>query len=181
MPRASTEPGLMDGRGAGIFRGRFGTQSIDHGAGTPVILFPFRYWDRWADRADGPELSYFQFSLDQPNAFWKSMFWTSEETGSGGSRISVLQRSDPSVPWDADPVLFPELELLERGMPEDGPNPIGLQRDRMQWRVFVRYAQGAFDELLGSSHAWKQVPRLRLLGVEYMGPSVILRRVDESQ
>ena len=46
MPRLSVEPGEMDEKGAGLFRGRFGTERASHAAGTPALLFPFRYWDR---------------------------------------------------------------------------------------------------------------------------------------
>jgi hypothetical protein len=178
MPRLSSTPGAKDERGGGIFRGRYGTSPAAHAAGTPVILFPFRYWDRWRDRADAPELAYFGFELDQPSAYWRSMFWQAEETDTGGSRVFVLQRTDPSAPWDADPEQTRGLDLLERGMHEGQPNALGLQADRIEWRAFVRFAPGAFDELTGTSHAWKQTPRLRLFGVEYLGPNVVLRRVD---
>ena len=48
---------MQDGRGSGLFRGRYGTLPQTHGGGAPVILFPFRYWDRWAHQADAPELA----------------------------------------------------------------------------------------------------------------------------
>jgi hypothetical protein len=107
------------------------------------------------------------------------MFWQAEETASGGSRVLVLQRTDASVPWDADPEQTRGLDLVETGMPEGRANALGLQSDRIEWRAFVRFAPGAFDELGGTSHAWKQTPRLRLLGAEYLGPNVVLRRVDQ--
>lgn len=183
MPRASNEPGKKDRRGSGLFRGRYGTQPAAHDGGTPVIQFPFRYWDRYAQRADGPELSYFGFSLDQPNAFWRGMFWDTDDPPSGGSQIVVLQRllrdGEETVPWDADPVDTPELEMFEVGLPEGGVNPIGVQADRAEWRVFVRFAQGAFDPVTGLNHAWKESPRLRLFGVEYLGPNLVVRRVDQ--
>ena len=42
MPSASSEPGMQDGRGLGLFRGRYGSTPQSHGGGAPVILFPFR-------------------------------------------------------------------------------------------------------------------------------------------
>jgi hypothetical protein len=178
MPRFSRDPGERDEEGGGIFRGRFGTQAAAHSAGDAVVLFPFRYWDRWADRADAPELAYFRFALRQPAAFWRSVFWDEEQPSSGGCAIEVLQRTDPSVPWDADPEGNAQLKLLVRGMHEDAANPIGVQRDFAEWRAFVRYAPLAFDAQNGLSHAWKQTPRLKLFGVEYLAPYVALRRVD---
>ena len=123
MPRLSVEPGGMDGRGAGLFRGRFGTTPTAQNAGAPVILHPFRYWDRWADRADAPELAYFGFGVDQPNAFWRSAFFEAEEPSSGAAHIEVLQRvtqylGQPPVPWDADPADFADLMLLDTGSRE---------------------------------------------------------------
>lgn len=181
MPGLSSQPGAMDGKGQGLFRGRFGTTPSAHAAGTPVILHPFRYWDRWTDEADAPELGYFGFAVEQENAFWRNTFFDAEEPASGGARVGVLQRvtqrSDRAVPWDAPPGESPLLRLLEPGVRSDA-NPIGLQADLVEWRAFVQFQQGAFDPVTAGSHGWKQTPRLRILGVSYLGPDLVLRRVD---
>jgi hypothetical protein len=181
MPRRSSKPGEKDGRGDGLFRGRFGTAAEAHVAGTPVILFPFRYWDRWTERSDAPELGYFGLCLDQPNAFWRTSFWTAEDPSSGQVRLEVLQRESnsgrPDPPWDGEPGVTDGLTLLTDGMPRNEGNPIGHQADLLEWRVHVRYAVGAFDSLTGLSHGWKQTPRLRIFGAEYLGPDLVLRRV----
>jgi hypothetical protein len=182
MPRGSEVAGKMDRKGGGIFRGRYGTVPAGHALGTPVILFPFRYWDREAERTDGPELAYLGLCADQPNAFWRSVFWDAVEVD--GAELYVLQRAvDPGhdcpPPWDADPETTPGLERLEVGMPNGEGNPIGVQADRMEWRVFTRFNPGAFDAVNGLSHGWKRVPRLKFFGVEYLGPNQVLRRVDE--
>ena len=178
MPRASLVPGERDGRGRGLFRGRFGTEPAAHTVGTPVILFPFRYWDRWEPLADDPELSYFEFDVDQPDAFWRSVFWVDEDPPVSGTTLGVLQRLDPRVPWDAEPDRTKGLDLLLRGGVDRGGNPIGAQADRPQWRVFVRYDQDAFDPQNGRLHGWKTTPKLSLFGTEYLGPGRVLRRVD---
>lgn len=177
MPRASSVPGAFDGKGAGLFRGRFGTTAAGHGPNTPVVLFPFRYWDRWTPRADAPELHYLGVSLSQPAAFWRSVFWEVEPAGPGGPHLSILQRTNPAVPWDADPEEEPDLDLLTEGMPGDEPNPIGRQSDRIEWRICLEYAPGAFDPVLGMAHGWKMAPRLSFFGAQYLGPSMTLRRV----
>ncbi|MEO6711248.1 MAG: hypothetical protein ABIP42_16830, partial [Planctomycetota bacterium] len=179
MPRGSSVPGAMDDNGNGLFRGRFGTPAAGHTAGEPVILFNFRYWDRWADRADAPELSYFGLSIDQPNAFWRGVFFKAEEPA--GTKLEVLQRSNPLTPWDAEPEagLGQDLSLLQEGLKDGASRPIGVQRDGLEWRIYVRYAPNAFDAAQGLSHGWKRTPRLTLFGIEYLGPSLTLRRVDE--
>ena len=168
----------MDGERAGLFRGRFGTEPAAHPAGTPVIVFPFRYWDRWAERADAPELHYFQFSIDQPQAYWLTGFFRAEELGLGGPRLEALVRTDPRVPWDADPDLEDGLLRLESGMPEGAGNPLRLQADRVEARLFVRYPPGAFDAATGLSSEWKRAPRLELFGFEFLGPGATLWRVE---
>jgi hypothetical protein len=178
MPRASEVPGAMDEKGAGLFRGRYGTAPASHAAGAPVILFPFRYWDRWAERADAPELAYLELALDQPDAFWKSSFWDVENAAVAGPRIAVLERARSDVPWDGDPEAGEGLALWDDGHLDRGGNAIGAQSDRIAWRVHVRYEPGSFDALQGLAHGWKTTPRLRILGAEYLAPNRVLRRVE---
>jgi hypothetical protein len=172
MPRASSEPGEMDAKGPGLFRGRFGTQRASHDSGTPVILFPCRYWDRWCDLADAPEMTYFRLSCDQPDAFWKRVFWKVTPPAQPGPEFLVLQRTDPDTPWDTAPAdgdAKGALRLLTQGKLDAEGNPIGVQSDRIEWRAFVRHAPGSFDPDQGLAHGWKTTPRLELFGVEYMG------------
>ena len=176
MPRASTIPGEMNAKGPGLFRGRYGTSPQRFDPGTPVILFPVRYWDRWAENADGPELHYYQFTVDQPDAYWKHVFWADEEAGHPGVELGVLARFDPEAPWDADPTRHKDLDLYWRGSSDGEPNPLGFQSDRTEFRTFVRYLPGAFNEER-TAHGWKTTPRLTLFAVEYMGPGLTLRRV----
>jgi len=176
MPRASTRPGAMDEKGPGLFRGRYGTQQQGFDSGTPVVLFPVRYWDRWAERADAPELHYYQFDVDQPDAYWKYVFWQDQEAGFPGVELGVLARYHDGVPWDGDPTRDEELEVLWRGSTGGEPNPLGFQSDRVEFRTFVRYLPGAFTEDR-TAHGWKTTPRMNLFAVEYMGPGLTLRRV----
>ena len=178
MPRASSEPGLDDERGDGLFRGRFGTVSQSHAIGTPVILFPFRYWDRWTEQADAPEMAYVGLELSQPGALWQGLYWEDDGTGSGQAQIGVLQRANPSIPWDGDPSGNDGLSVYYQGDQNGLELPLNLRADRMEWRVFVRYTPGAFDPLGGSSHGWKESPRLRKLATTFRAPGRVLRSVD---
>ncbi|MCC7012537.1 MAG: hypothetical protein IT454_08255 [Planctomycetes bacterium] len=183
MPRRSTKPGKKDHKGDGLFRARFGSDGAQHDAGTPVILFPFRYWDRWTEKADAPELAYYSLAVDQPNAFWRTAFWSAEEPSTGQVKIEALQRTVQrgveAPPWDGEPGVTPGLTLLSEGMPRGAGNRIARQADLVEWRLHARFAQGAFDAQNGLSHGWKQTPRLRVFGTEYLGPNLVLRRVGQ--
>lgn len=178
MPLTSREPGRNDEGGTGLFRGRYGTRPQSHAIGTPVILFPFRYWDRWAEQADQPELHYMGISVDQPGAFHLGMFWDEEVSNSGLSEIAVLQRTRPEIPWDADPEETEGLDIIWDATSGGDFNPINVQTDRVEWRVFVNYSDGAFDSQFGLSHGWKETPRLRTFGATYLGPNMSWRRID---
>jgi len=178
VPRGSVEPGAQDSRGGGLLRGRYGTLPAAHVAGTPVILFPQRYPDLWAERADVPELGYFGFSIEQPGAFWLDSFWDAEPAPHGQCRIGVLQRAFRDVPWDAEPDATEGLTLTTAGRRGDEALPLGVQSDGIDWRVFVRYDPGAFDLRTGLAHGWKETPRLRRLGVSYSAPNRVLSSVD---
>ncbi|MBK7875689.1 MAG: hypothetical protein IPJ77_08050 [Planctomycetes bacterium] len=166
----------MDAQAEGLFRGRFGTTPAAHSAGEAVILFPFRYWDRWAQRADASELAYFGLSLAQPSAFWTGCFFEKEDADA--AQIGVLQRTDPDAPWDADPERDARIALFWSGDEKGKPHGIGKQSDRVDWRIFVQYAKGAFDLKTGMPHGWRQTPRLKLFGVTSYAPSLTLRSVE---
>jgi hypothetical protein len=166
----------MDQKGDGIFRGRYGTMPAAHASGEAVILFPTRYPDRWEQRADAPELSYFGFSLDQPAAFWGSCFFSKTDTDS--ARIGVLQRTSLQAPWDADTDADPRVKVFWQGEKEASAMPISKQSDHIDWRVFVEYMPGAFDATTGMPQGWKQTPRMKLFSVFYHAPSMVLRSVE---
>ena len=176
MPRASSVPGAMDAKGDGLFRGRYGTSVAAHSSGEAVIQFPFRYWDRWSPRADASELSYFEFGLEQPAGYFESFFFVKTDTEL--STLGVLERTDRKVPWDADPDKEKRLRLYWKGDEQGATIPIGVQSDAVDWRVFVKYAAGAFDPKTGMAHGWKETPRLRQIGAFYYGPNVVLRSVE---
>jgi hypothetical protein len=185
MPRASTEPGRMDEKGPGLFRGRYGTPRAAHGVGTPVILWPFRYWDRWSELADAPEMAYYQLALDQPDAFFRRAFWRQSASGVAGPELLVLQRTNEATPWDAPPDELDPLTKQPNGLRLLSPRKlggegetIGVQTDRVEWRLHVRHQPGSFDALTGAAHGWKSTPELELFGVEYLGPGRTFSRVD---
>ena len=178
MPRASEEPGEEDGEGGALFRGRFGTAASSHVVGTAALLFPTRYWDRWADSSDAPELSYFGFAAGQENAYWTGAFFEESESQHAGAQLGMLVRASPDVPWDADPDNTDGLWLFDGATDESTRLSLGAQSDLLEWRVFVRYEPGAFDFVSGLSHGWKTTPELRFTGAEFVAPRVTLYRED---
>ncbi len=178
MPSGSTVPGAQDGRGPGLFRGRYGTLAQAHGAGELVILFPFRYWDRWAPQADAPELSYYGFEVAQPGAWHESLYWQHEDVQTGGPALHALVRTDPGVPWDAAPNETPGLDLYTKGLEGGDTIATGAATDLFEARFFIEYASGSFDAVTGMAHGWKASPRLSEFGVFYRAPSMTLRSVN---
>lgn len=176
MPRASETPGERDASGAGIYRARFGTDANAHPQGVPVVGHPFRYWDRFTLRSDAPELHYFGFNSSEPNAYWKTAFWNAKYDR-GGPWIGMLVRTDPSIPWDADPVETEGLYLIDGGRMEAGGNPLGFQSDRIEARLFQSFRRGAYDVLDGLNHGWKLGPEVSAVGFEFLAPGAVLERV----
>jgi len=122
-----------DTRDRGLFRGRFGTDAIDHDSNEIVVFQPFRYWDRFAARRskdddsfsgvhDHPETSYFEFGKKVRAGYWRGFTWSQNLAGrntgqtggladdttgeaSGLLDIYVMARFNPNVPWDSKQVV----------------------------------------------------------------------------
>lgn len=176
MPRASTEPGERDGRGAGIYRGRFGTDAAQHSTGAWVMGHVFRYWDRYTLQSDAPELHYFGFNPSQPDAYWMRGFWNSQYDR-GGPWIGMLVRTDPSIPWDADPEATEGLYLFDGGKYDRGGNPLGFQADRIEARLFLTFRRGAFDPIDNLNPGWKVAPEVTAVGFEFIAPGAVFERL----
>jgi hypothetical protein len=178
-PRRSEEPGAFDGEGEALLRGRYGSIPGPHAAGDAVVLWPARYWDRWNDRADAPELHYYGGELSQPDAFVRSAFFDFRPGSTGQVNFVALQRTDGEVPWDADPIATPGLDLIRpEDLDDDGRFPIARQTSRVEWRFAAEYQPLSFDALTGLSHGWKTAPELNFYGAEYWAPSRVLERVQ---
>ena len=176
MPRASSEPGARDADGAGVFRARFGTDAAQHPSGAPVVGHPFRHWDRWTLRSDAPELHYFGFNPSEPDAYWLRSFWNASYDR-GGPYIGMLVRTDPSIPWDADPDVTEGLYLFDGGKMDSGGNPLGFQSDRVEARLFMSFRRGAYDVVDGLNPGWKIAPEVSAVGFELLAPGAVFERV----
>lgn len=132
-------PGAMDAdesaRDRGLFRGRFGTQPLDHERDTLVVWQPFRHWDRYTGRRvederdfggfhDHPESAFLELGKRARGALWQRVTWVESfdqmlragDSGGRGRRggdteldtfmdVIVAMRFHPGVPWDTKDVI----------------------------------------------------------------------------
>jgi len=167
------DPENRSTRGRGLFRGRYGTAPVSASAGEPVIWFPFRYWDRYHERAEDPELAYYQVSWSLAPVFFKSLYWQEEEVDALVD-VHCLVRVDGLGSFAADPATQDGLFLFSDGYPSQAPNPINWQGSRFEARFMTVYKPGAFDPQTFVSNAWKKSAKVRAVVADYEGEGRIL-------
>ena len=167
---------------SGLFRGRYGTTPAPHGSGEMVISWPFRYWDRYSDRADDPELAYMGFTAEMPDIFATRLFWE-EEIPDATLDLVLLARCDERVPWSADPRTNPWLWRFRDPKPETGAPEHRLMAQGSKWefRFCVLYGSGAFDASSFLGTGWKRTPTLRRFAWSYEGSTRIFRERETSR
>ncbi|MCI0587201.1 MAG: hypothetical protein L0323_10215 [Planctomycetes bacterium] len=177
MPRRSEEPGAGDEKGDGVFRGRFGTPPTGHPGDAVVLLWPTRFWDRYRERADAPELAFYQVTQRAEDALWRRMLWE-EEIPVPGIDVVALARVDEAVPWDADPEKEKDLRLFRD--PKENALPVRIDRrgSRLEVRFSAEYLSGAFDPVFGIADGWRSAPRIRTIVLDYLAPERLLRREE---
>ncbi|MEO0478823.1 MAG: hypothetical protein AAF196_05030 [Planctomycetota bacterium] len=176
MPRWY-DPANEDAASEGLFRGRYGTAPNAHSAGAPVLWFPQRYWDRYHERADDPELAKLQITLDHGPAWFDGFLWN-EQNDDELVDIRALVRIDDTAGWDADPEDDPNLWFFEDGAPDDEPNPIEQYGQKFQARLMHVFRPGAFDPVTFLAQGWKRAPRLKWWLLRYEGePRVLTEEV----
>lgn len=152
----------------GLFRGRFATTPQGASSGEPVIGFPFRYWDRHAEHSDDPEESYFQITLNEAPAFFRSITWRQETTD---PRVEVLcmVRADGKLPWEGDPLPAGGYWQFRTPTQDGAPHKLAHQATRLEIRFATVYKPGCIDLATFQAHAWKTAPRIEDVRVEYEG------------
>jgi hypothetical protein len=167
--------GMAGNQGTGLFRGRYGTIPAGHQNTTPVIYWPIRYWDRYTDRAEDPELASFNFGMEAPDVYLTEVYWE-EEVPDAHLDLELLVRADERVPFSADPASSPFLWRFRdpKGTNKQGKLRIGTQASRWDFRFGVRYLSGAFDPIQFLSTGWKKTPVLKTFGWSYQAPTRIL-------
>ena len=157
----------------GLFRGRFGTTPQTLSSGSPVIGFPFRYWDRHHERADDPESSYLQVSLEPGPVYFDGFGWQTQGE-STLVQVQCLLTIDERAPFDADPEQNPELLLLRKGDIEGAPIPIRRYGQRLEARFEQVYRPGCFDGVTFLAQDWKRAVDIKWFLASYEGETRIL-------
>ncbi len=179
MPRQFPPGDDGDSTGSrGLFRGRYGTVPTGAGAQEPVILMPFRYWDRHAPRNDDPEQSYFQFTSREAPVYFRSLQWE-EEVSDGTVDVVCLVRADERAPWTSEPGKSPFLRQLQRPAAEAAPSVLDVQATQLEIRFAVEYRAGCLDLQSFRAHGWKTAPTIRRVEVESEGEGrIVFERVS---
>ena len=161
----------------GLFRGRYGTVPAAASSGEAVVQWPFRYWDRYVERSDDPELAYFQLTTTAAPSFFRSLRWREEVRDLGAVTVVCMVRTDSRAPWDADPVTTAGLwQFTDSDW--DEPHVLAAQGSRLEVRFATRYNPGALDLVNMQSHGWKTTARISEARVDYEGePRVFDERV----
>jgi hypothetical protein len=165
------ENGTVDTRARtkrGLLRGRFGTIPQGASAGEVVISWPFRYWDRYAEGSDDPELAYSQLTTNEAPVFFRDLRWR-EETLDARVELICRVRTDSLVPWTADASEHAGLWEF-RGMTEDGAaHKLGRGASRLEIRFQTAYKPGCIDLQAFTAHGWKTAARVEDVRVRYEG------------
>ncbi len=182
-PTTERDAGTDDARiSGGIFRGRFGTTAEGYAVDDVVIAMPFRHYDRYSERSDDPENSYVQLSWTKPGAVWKRITWG--EVPRNFVEVIALVRFRGGPAWDSADVIRVGQDMIPA---EDrrkylyeisdptAENLINVEADRIEVRLQVRFAQGAYDRFAEvAPDNWKQSPWIQDVTVEYVAPPFVL-------
>jgi hypothetical protein len=157
----------------GLFRGRFGTTPVSAESGEAVIFFPCRFWDRWHERADDPEMAHFQVTLNESPVWMTGLTWEVEQTDPL-VELHCLVRVDGRSAWTDDPKKAPGMFLLDKGKVDNKSNPLAYQGSRIEARFATIYKPGSFDGRQFLKSSWKVAPFCKSLGISFEGQTRVL-------
>ncbi|HEX5054060.1 MAG TPA: hypothetical protein VFZ65_19935 [Planctomycetota bacterium] len=160
----------------GLFRGRYGSAPQGASNAEAIISFPFRYWDRYAEYSDDPELAYFQLTTTEAPVFYRTLRWR-EETVDARVSVDCLVRTDSKAPWQAAPATTPGLWQFQGGSASAEPHRIGTQASRLEVRFAAVYHPGVLDLTTFRAHGWKTSVRVEDVRVDYEGEGCIYREL----
>ena len=180
MPRWYPADDSGSAQSRGLFRGRYGTAAQGASIGEVVIGFPFRYWDRWEEQSDDPELGYWQLTVDEAPLFFRHLRWRVQRADARVQPV-VLVRYDALAPWSAVPDTGPGLRRASAGGSEAGLFPLGRQASRLEVRFAASYAAGSVDLTTLRAHAWKRSLRIEEVAVDYDGGTTVLAEQETAR
>ncbi|MCA8973757.1 MAG: hypothetical protein KDC98_03505 [Planctomycetes bacterium] len=156
----------------GLLRGRYGTTPGSGSSGEAVVQWPFRYWDRYAENSDDPELGYFQLTTTAAPSYFRTLTWR-EQVRDDTVDVVCLARTDSRAPWEADPVETPGLWRFTRNGDDENPRLLSAQGSRLEIRFATMYLPGCFDMVTMTAHGWKTTAHVSQVTVDYEGESRI--------
>jgi hypothetical protein len=165
MPRLRESVGKR--AGSGTLRGSFGTVVSGHSAGSIAYHFPTRWLDLYAPQSNSGLGAWYQFSMTQPNAFWRGVGF--EVDGNyGSSQVHLLVRSG-DADWEDDPQTTHNLQLFDQGFTDDGGLlPLERLSDHIDFRFMFDWQAGAFNATDFRATGWTRAPRIRQVLVDYL-------------
>ena len=152
----------------GLFRGRYGTAPQGASSGEVVISWPFRYWDRYADFCDDPELAYSQLTTNEAPVFFRDLRWR-EETQDARVQVVCRARTDSLVPWTADPNERAGFWEFQGSSTDVTAHRLARQASRLEIRFQTVYQPGCIDLNAFTAHGWKTSARVEDVRVQYDG------------
>ena len=157
----------------GLFRGRFGTVPQTGQSGEALIGFPCRFWDRWHEQSDDPELAYAQLTTTTAPAFFRTLRWR-EETRDARVDVACFVRADGRAAWTMDPATTPDLWRFEQPADSATEHRLGSQASRLEIRFHTIYRPGVFDPVAFTAHGWKTSARVEDVRLDYDGQRRII-------
>lgn len=161
-------------RRSGLFRGRFGTDPNPAAAGSPVIFFPTRFWDRYRPRAEDPEISALTVTLQQGPAWFTGIAWE-EEDPQELVDLQCLVRIDGYGGFADDPEKNSGLYHFTEGSINGDLHPLDRAGSRIELHFATVYHPGCFDAATFLPQDWKRGPIIKGFLLRYQGETRILR------
>ncbi|MEM7260705.1 MAG: hypothetical protein AAF488_01855, partial [Planctomycetota bacterium] len=173
-----------EGTGAGLFRGRFGTNDqTELQAGATLIEFPVRYHDRYQPEVESAELQYYQRQFRMPGTIWEGIEWDEEEVRNRAlsTQVRVVVRFDGAPSWDSKPTNRPG--GLYQFTDGSRLNKLGVEAERLEFRVYFLYPQGSYGRDANSlgggwNDSWKHCPAIDAIRFQYRKPWRVIHRED---
>ncbi len=179
MPLRRPDPEREEDGGEGLLRGRFGTAPSGHPTGTLVYSMPTRWEDRYIPESDSPAGAWFEIGLEEPGAYWRGLRFEAE-IPDGSQRVRALARAG-TAGWEDPPGQTPGLILLEEGVRNGLPVPLGLRADRLDLRFSFDWEPGAFEAVDFRSFGWLSAPRISEILLDFSAESRVDRSVEVRQ
>ncbi|MGY8759215.1 MAG: hypothetical protein ACKVJZ_07600, partial [Planctomycetota bacterium] len=172
MPRLRENTGEL--AGVGTLRGRFGTSADSHSAGSIAYHFPTRWLDLYTPRSNSGLGAWYQFSMTQPNAFWRGVGYQVDST-TDSAEVKLLVRSG-EADFEDDPRTTHHLELFNQGFTDTGDLlPLNILSDHIDFRFMFDWQPGAFDATEFNASGWTRAPRIREIMIDYLAETIVTK------